>query len=124
MSVRLDALAEVGLEGPTDLERSQGRAPQPPVEEQEERLERARGALEAHELDGLLVWGSASANSDASAARLPCVAALRRSASTSADPSLSPGTKPPQRCATRSRACTMAGAAVRPSPASTLLSNR
>ncbi|KAG0730706.1 hypothetical protein G6F23_016029 [Rhizopus arrhizus] len=53
---------------------------------------------------GLSCSGSPSANNDASAARLPCAAALRRSASTRAAPSLSPGTNPPQRCATRSRA--------------------
>jgi Xaa-Pro aminopeptidase len=47
-----------------DLEKSKGRAPKPPVEEQEGRLERARAAMDARELDGLLVWGSASANSD------------------------------------------------------------
>lgn len=47
-----------------DLEKSRGRAPKPPVEEQEGRLERARAAMDAHELDGLLVWGSASANCD------------------------------------------------------------
>ena len=47
-----------------DLEKSRGRAPKPPVEEQEGRLERARAAMDAHELDGLLIWGSASANSD------------------------------------------------------------
>jgi Xaa-Pro aminopeptidase len=46
------------------LEKSKGRAPRPPVEEQAGRLERARTAMDAHELDGLLVWGSASANSD------------------------------------------------------------
>ena len=60
----VNALAELGLEGPADLEKSQGRAPKPPVDEQEGRLERVRAALDAHELDGLLVWGSASANSD------------------------------------------------------------
>ena len=47
-----------------DREKSNGRAPKPSVEEQEGRLERARAAMDAHELDGLLVWGSASANSD------------------------------------------------------------
>ena len=45
-------------------EQSQGRPPKPPVEEQEGRLERVRASLDAHELDGLLVWGSASANCD------------------------------------------------------------
>jgi Xaa-Pro aminopeptidase len=47
-----------------DLERSQGRSPKPPVEEQEGRLQRARTAMDARELDGLLVWGSAAANGD------------------------------------------------------------
>jgi Xaa-Pro aminopeptidase len=47
-----------------DLERSQGRSPKPPVEEQRNRLQRARTAMDAHELDGLLVWGSAAANAD------------------------------------------------------------
>jgi Xaa-Pro aminopeptidase len=45
-------------------EQSQGRAPKPPVEEQQGRLERARAAMDARELDGLLVWGSAAANPD------------------------------------------------------------
>ena len=52
------------LDDPAVLEKSRGRAPRPPVEEQLGRLERARAAMDAHELDGLLVWGSASANSD------------------------------------------------------------
>jgi Xaa-Pro aminopeptidase len=47
-----------------DLERSQGRSPKPPVEEQRNRLQRVRTAMDAHELDGLLVWGSAAANGD------------------------------------------------------------
>jgi Xaa-Pro aminopeptidase len=51
------------LAGPIE-EMSMGRAPKPPVAEQEGRLERARRALDAHELDGLLVWGSAAANPD------------------------------------------------------------
>jgi Xaa-Pro aminopeptidase len=51
------------LAGPIE-EKSMGRAPKPPVEEQEGRLERARTAMDRHELDGLLVWGSASANPD------------------------------------------------------------
>jgi Xaa-Pro aminopeptidase len=51
------------LAGPIE-EKSMGRAPKPPVEEQEGRLERARRAMDAHELDGLLVWGSAAANPD------------------------------------------------------------
>jgi len=52
------------LDDVVDLEKSQGRAPKPPVEEQAGRLERVRAALDVHELDGLLVWGSASANCD------------------------------------------------------------
>ena len=47
-----------------DLERSQGRSPKPPVEEQQNRLQRARTAMDARKLDGLLVWGSAAANGD------------------------------------------------------------
>ena len=47
-----------------DLERSQGRSPKPPVAEQQNRLQRTRTAMDAHELDGLLVWGSAAANGD------------------------------------------------------------
>jgi Xaa-Pro aminopeptidase len=49
---------------PKDLERSKGYSPQPPAGERALRLERVRAAVDAHELDGLLVWGSASANSD------------------------------------------------------------
>jgi Xaa-Pro aminopeptidase len=60
----VDAFAQLGIEGPVDLEKSKGRAPKPPVEERAGRLERVRAALDAHDLDGLLVWGSASANSD------------------------------------------------------------
>jgi Xaa-Pro aminopeptidase len=51
------------LTGPI-LEQSLGRAPKPPVAEQQGRLERVRTSLDAHELDGLLVWGSAAANPD------------------------------------------------------------
>jgi Xaa-Pro aminopeptidase len=57
-------MARVVADHPVALEQSQGRAPKPPAEEQEERLARARAAMEAHELDGLLVWGSAAANCD------------------------------------------------------------
>ena len=46
------------------LEQSSGRAPKPPGAEREDRLRRARAAIEAHGLDGLLVWGSAGANAD------------------------------------------------------------
>ena len=52
------------LDDAVTREHSQGRPPKPPVEEQEGRLARVRASLDAHELDGLLVWGSASANSD------------------------------------------------------------
>lgn len=47
-----------------ELEKSLGRAPKPPLEEQEGRLRRAREAVAAQGLDGLLVWGSAGANHD------------------------------------------------------------
>jgi Xaa-Pro aminopeptidase len=47
-----------------DLERSQGRSPKPPLGEQQNRLQRARTAMDARKLDGLLVWGSAAANGD------------------------------------------------------------
>jgi Xaa-Pro aminopeptidase len=58
------AFAQHELRDLLDLEKSKGRAPKPPAEEREGRLERARAAMDAHELDGLLVWGSAAANSD------------------------------------------------------------
>lgn len=56
MTVLLDAALE--------LEKARGRAPQPPREEQEGRLARARALLEERGLDGLVVWGSAGANAD------------------------------------------------------------
>jgi Xaa-Pro aminopeptidase len=49
---------------PAELEKSKGLAPKPPAEEREGRLARARGFMADHELDALLVWGSAGANSD------------------------------------------------------------
>ncbi|HXV58282.1 MAG TPA: M24 family metallopeptidase [Gaiellaceae bacterium] len=49
---------------PAELEKSRGLAPKPPLEECEDRLERTRAAMEEHELDALLVWGSAGANAD------------------------------------------------------------
>jgi Xaa-Pro aminopeptidase len=52
------------LDVAAELEKSRGLAPKPPREEREGRLRRARAALAAHELDGLLVWGSAGANHD------------------------------------------------------------
>jgi Xaa-Pro aminopeptidase len=63
VTIVLDGFAGLGLDGP-ELEKSKGRAPQPPAEERENRLQRARTAMEAHDLDGLLVWGSAAANCD------------------------------------------------------------
>jgi Xaa-Pro dipeptidase len=42
-----------------EVEKSRGLAPQPPVEEQEARIERVRKALEARGLDALLIFGSA-----------------------------------------------------------------
>jgi Xaa-Pro aminopeptidase len=56
MSLVLDFEAEV--------EKSRGRAPKPPVEEQEGRLRRARAAMMARGLDALLVYGSAEVNAD------------------------------------------------------------
>jgi Xaa-Pro aminopeptidase len=56
MSVTLNFDAEV--------EKSRGRAPKPPVEEQEGRLRRARAAMTARGLDALLVYGSAEVNAD------------------------------------------------------------
>jgi Xaa-Pro aminopeptidase len=56
MSALLDVAAE--------LEKARGRAPQPPREEQEGRLARARAQLERRGLDGMVAWGSAGANAD------------------------------------------------------------
>jgi Xaa-Pro aminopeptidase len=47
-----------------EVEKSRGRAPKPPVEEQDGRLRRAREAMMAHGLDALLVYGSAEVNAD------------------------------------------------------------
>jgi Xaa-Pro aminopeptidase len=56
MSLMLDFDAEV--------EKSRGRPPKPPAEEQEGRLQRAREALGEQGLDALLVYGAAEANAD------------------------------------------------------------
>jgi Xaa-Pro aminopeptidase len=56
MSVILDFDAEV--------EKSRGRAPKPPAEEQEGRFRRAREAMAAQSLDALLLYGAAEANAD------------------------------------------------------------
>jgi Xaa-Pro aminopeptidase len=56
MSVMLDFDAEV--------EKSRGRAPKPPAEEQEGRFRRAREAMAALGLDALLLYGAAEANAD------------------------------------------------------------
>lgn len=56
MSLTLDFEAEV--------EKSKGRAPKPPAEEQEGRLERARKTMAEHELDTMLLYGAAEANAD------------------------------------------------------------
>jgi Xaa-Pro aminopeptidase len=47
-----------------EVEKSRGRAPKPPVEEQQGRLRRAREAMSTRGLDALLVYGSAEVNSD------------------------------------------------------------
>jgi Xaa-Pro aminopeptidase len=49
---------------PAELEKSAGRAPQPPREEREGRLSRAREAMQEHGLDALLVYASAGVNAD------------------------------------------------------------
>ena len=48
----------------TEVEKSRGRAPAPPREEQEDRLRRARASMAAHGLDGLVVYGTAGGNAD------------------------------------------------------------
>jgi Xaa-Pro dipeptidase len=48
-----------------EIEKSKGRPPKPPTEEQEGRLERARKAMAELELDALLLYGAAEANADA-----------------------------------------------------------
>jgi len=52
------------LDVQAELERSAGRAPQPPPEERHGRLERTRAALERRGIDGLVVYGSAGVNAD------------------------------------------------------------
>lgn len=47
-----------------EIEKSRGRAPKPPVGEQEGRFERARDAMSRRGLDALLVYGSAEVNAD------------------------------------------------------------
>jgi len=56
MSLMLDFDAEV--------EKSRGRPPKPPAEEQEGRLQRAREAMAEQGLDALLVYGAAEVNAD------------------------------------------------------------
>lgn len=45
-----------------EVEKSRGRAPQPPAEEQQRRLERTREILASHELDAVLLFGSSGTN--------------------------------------------------------------
>lgn len=52
------------LDVAAELEKSKGLAPKPPEDERRGRLERARAAIAAEGLEGLLVWGSAGANHD------------------------------------------------------------
>ncbi|MDQ3866320.1 MAG: aminopeptidase P family N-terminal domain-containing protein, partial [Actinomycetota bacterium] len=52
------------LDAAHELEKARGRAPAPPPEEREDRLRRARAALAANELDGLVAYGTAGGNSD------------------------------------------------------------
>jgi Xaa-Pro aminopeptidase len=52
------------LDFEAEVEKSKGRPPKPPAEEQEGRLERARKAMAERELDALLVYGSAEINAD------------------------------------------------------------
>lgn len=52
------------LDVQAELERSAGRAPKPPLEEQRGRLQRARAAMERHGIDGVVVYGSAGVNAD------------------------------------------------------------
>ncbi|HEX5467632.1 MAG TPA: M24 family metallopeptidase [Gaiellaceae bacterium] len=47
-----------------EVEKSRGRPPKPPAEEQAGRLSRAREAMAARELDALLVYGAAEVNAD------------------------------------------------------------
>jgi Xaa-Pro aminopeptidase len=50
------------LDAGAEAEKARGRAPRPPAEEQEGRLARVRAAMERHELDGVLLYGSANAS--------------------------------------------------------------
>jgi Xaa-Pro aminopeptidase len=52
------------LDRAAEIEKSLGRAPQPPRDEQEARLARARALLDERGLDGLVAWGSAGVNAD------------------------------------------------------------
>jgi Xaa-Pro aminopeptidase len=52
------------LDFAAEVEKSRGRAPRPPVEEQAERIRRARASAAEHGLDALLVYGSAGVNAD------------------------------------------------------------
>jgi Xaa-Pro aminopeptidase len=47
-----------------EVEKSAGRAPKPPVEERRSRLRRVRAAMERHDLEGVVVYGSAGVNAD------------------------------------------------------------
>jgi Xaa-Pro aminopeptidase len=47
-----------------EVEKSRGRPPKPPAEEQAGRLQRAREAMAARKLDALLVYGAAEVNAD------------------------------------------------------------
>jgi Xaa-Pro aminopeptidase len=47
-----------------ELEKSAGRAPKPPADEQRGRLQRLRTAMERHGIEGLVVYGSAGVNAD------------------------------------------------------------
>jgi Xaa-Pro aminopeptidase len=53
------------LDQAAELEKARGRAPAPPREEQEDRLRRARASMEAHKLNGVVVYGTAGGNADA-----------------------------------------------------------
>jgi Xaa-Pro aminopeptidase len=48
----------------SELEKSAGRAPQPPADERSGRLRRVRTAMERHGIEGLVVYGSAGVNPD------------------------------------------------------------
>jgi Creatinase/Prolidase N-terminal domain len=57
-------MAITELDHAAETEKSKGRAPKPPVEEQEGRLRRARESMERHGLDGLVAYGSAAVDAD------------------------------------------------------------